>query len=882
MENVSSSYGGHIWNKLTNNQKDNLNFAIARFNISIKMQKQYSSISHYNLAFCILQKYGKAYIKEVKYHLEEARENLSCYRNEIVFTLQQIQNSYHSKQSGEDSEESPTNFLNYIQNRMQVIDFWDNKMVEAKQKIEEFLKEDTDIVAKGHEINTILPQGFAEDLPKDHMIYNMLYEYWQMGLLLVYTVEKKPQFSWKAFSVVLVGVVCVVAGAACSMAGFVNVGTGLIAEGISDIFEGAMGLWSGEFSFKDWSKAKALSFGISLAAGAIGKWAKTGKFWKSVKQTGVEKVWQPMKEVFQGTKQSFKIVAKNVVKEEGKRVLTVALKNQCGNMGKFIGQEFLKTGVDKVLDYGKDTILNSLEESHQKSLESDCVKHVQNLLTPSHTIIHYIQMQSTVDSGIEKVKDYALKVMEDYRNNLKMMSKISGYAKQFGEKLISEINLEKKQQRKFKNAKLVMKVSSCVKSALDSRVTPIVNDFMKDLDKKMECSNHEKIKELLKCIKDLSKTIGRILSQLISNKVRSQVTSVVANSVTKYANRATATLLDKKFKREETMKNIKMNGDAFQIRHDDNSKKDKKLTKSQSDEVSKHAESILDEEKRGEDLDLKVLANVEKQKIIVYQRGKNGKLEPLKTITSKSSKGAKEPVKMIYMSPSKENPDGHYEAIRKDNQILLGTGSGKNCAFAAYHQATNQKNMSSDEMNKATNDLRKKVSEEITRNPKGYADYISKFNYHSSSGLKGEACMGVGGNKKVKIDNDKTNNEKQTMRPKFCDDVVEAFKIAAFDKKDFNLEDKHHLCHVLSWKQINQLVDHCMSEDKKANKEPHDPKSQTSQLIEKIFKVDTEAVVSTFYHKQGDKRQKNYLYNAHLTLILIPKSTMYRDGGSGG
>ena len=264
-------------------------------------------------------------------------------------------------------------------------------------------------------------------------------------------------------------------------------------------------------------------------------------------------------------------------------------------------------------------VLNSLEESHQKSLESDCVKHVQNLLTPSHTIIHYIQMQSTVDSGIEKVKDYALKVMEDYRNNLKMMSKISGYAKQFGEKLISEINLEKKQQRKFKNAKLVMKVSSCVKSALDSRVTPIANDFMKDLDKKMECSNHEKIKELLKCIKDLSKTIGRILSQLISNKVRSQV---VANSVTKYANRATATLLDKKFKREETMKNIKMNGDAFQIRHDDNSKKDKKLTKSQSDEVSKHAESILDEEKRGEDLDLKVLANVEKQNIVVYQRGK--------------------------------------------------------------------------------------------------------------------------------------------------------------------------------------------------------------------------------------------------------------------
>ena len=30
-----------------------------------------------------------------------------------------------------------------------------------------------------------------------------------------------------------------------------------------------------------------------------------------------------------------------------------------------------------------------------------------------------------------------------------MMSKISGYAKQFGEKLISEINLEKKQQRKM-------------------------------------------------------------------------------------------------------------------------------------------------------------------------------------------------------------------------------------------------------------------------------------------------------------------------------------------------------------------------------------------------------------------------------------------------
>ena len=850
MENVSSSYGGDTCNKLTNNQKDNLNFAIAQFNKSIEMQKQYSSISHYNLAFCILQKDGKANIKEVKYHLEEARENLSCYRNEIVFTLQQIQNSYHSKQSGEDSEESPTNFLNYIQNRVQVVDFWDNKMVEAKQKIEEFLKENTDIVAKGHDIYTILPQGFAEDLPKDHMIYNMLYEYWQMGLLLVYTVEKKPQFSWQAFSVVLIGVVCVVAGAACTMAGFVNVGTGLIAEGVSDIFEGFIGLWSGEFSFKDWSKAKALSFGISLAAGAIGKWYKTGKFWKSGGKACKEKLLQPMKDLFQGTKQCFKTVTNNVVNESGKHVLTKAVKDQCGNVGRIIGQEFLKTGVDKLLEYGKDKILNELEESHQKSLESDCVKHVQNLLTPSHTIIHYIQ---TVDSGVKKVIDYALEVTENYRNNLEMMSKISGYAKQFVEKFVNEVNLGKEQQKQFKNAKQAFEVIHCGISALDSRLTPFANDFMKDLSKKVTCSNYEKdetekIKELSdeefqKCIQVLSKTIGRILSELISNKVKSQVTSVVANKMTTCANKATGKLLDKHFKREKTMNNIKMNADAFQIRHDDNSacgKNDKKLTKSQPDEVKEHAESILDEQKRGGDLDLKVLANVEKQNIIVYQRGKNGELEPLKTITSKSSKGAEEPVKMVYTPPSKKNSDGHYEAIGKDGQILSGTGSGKNCAFAAYHQATNQKNMSSDEMNKATKDLRTKVSDEIKRNPKEYADAISKFNYHIRSGLKGEACMGVGG-----------------FRPKFDPEVVKKFKKGAFGDENFDVKGKHDICHVLSYKDIDQLVDQCKSEDKKKGISPGDPDSKSSELIEIISEIDKEATLSNNYDKHADNLRRN-------------------------
>lgn len=74
--------------------------------------------------------------------------------------------------------------------------------------------------------------------------------------------KTKPVPWYSIFAVFMLGVLQIAAGVCLTLLGAGNVGPGLIAEGVADFVVGITTCVTGEFSWKDYLKNKALSIGV--------------------------------------------------------------------------------------------------------------------------------------------------------------------------------------------------------------------------------------------------------------------------------------------------------------------------------------------------------------------------------------------------------------------------------------------------------------------------------------------------------------------------------------------------------------------------------------------------------------------------------------------
>ena len=95
------------------------------------------------------------------------------------------------------------------------------------------------------------------------------------GHMMIFSVEKKWTWSWKAFFVTALGALQVAGGfllATFSAGTLSKFGLDLIIEGFSDLVEGIKGIIEGGINLINWLISKAISIGISfLSFGSTSK-----------------------------------------------------------------------------------------------------------------------------------------------------------------------------------------------------------------------------------------------------------------------------------------------------------------------------------------------------------------------------------------------------------------------------------------------------------------------------------------------------------------------------------------------------------------------------------------------------------------------------------
>ena len=341
---------------LIKHDRKNAEKACSYFTESIDLEKRYALIAYYNHAYCTIVAAKKGYKDKAKQDLEAAKACIDPYIFEVTSVLQLI--SVTNQARGTVS--TPTkvkkeagDFISQMQARVQILGFLKEKINEALEKIKQL----------GDDNIEVNPVGTFSLIPEpDHVTNKELALMWNLGLEVVYSVQKKPTFCYGGLICFCLGAAQILAGSlltVCTVGTAASIGMALISEGISDCMTGAMAMATREeFSWKDYAIDKATSLAITLVSAGVASLAKHGA--KSLKiGHKIGKEARRLKAVPKIAKHSFGVAAKAtrtaVVKYVAKEIITEVVL--------YAGNKFFDHLVKKTLE--------SIGDKCKKNLKAD-------------------------------------------------------------------------------------------------------------------------------------------------------------------------------------------------------------------------------------------------------------------------------------------------------------------------------------------------------------------------------------------------------------------------------------------------------------------------------------------------------------------------------
>ena len=263
-------------------EKEKPNPEIARkarkhFEEAIDMEPKRAMIAHYYRAYCLLIEDGEKNKQAALEALANARVALKVVKDEIISSHQLLtasallRTNTDTKDSTSHKEEETYN--HQIQIQCQVLDLLDEKMKIAVNKLKELMYSNDGVATESSEIMSLIPNA-------DTTTQDQLYEFYLLGLEVVYTLKEKPKFCWSVFLVSVLGALQVACGVMLTVFStglLANAGLGLISEGISDFIEGIKGMIRpNKFSLKGWIKSKFISLAVSLVLNGVSTLIKEG------------------------------------------------------------------------------------------------------------------------------------------------------------------------------------------------------------------------------------------------------------------------------------------------------------------------------------------------------------------------------------------------------------------------------------------------------------------------------------------------------------------------------------------------------------------------------------------------------------------------------
>ena len=513
---------------------------------AISVDARWAAIAHYNRAYCTIRHETSGYKDSAKRDLQMTLESLNNYMSELSLTKTFTACSWHAT-------EADGGFNSSMDMREQIFRYFEKNIQESIQKLEEI---DGDVIAEATAVFSLVPN--AQD---DMSVNRELYELWQLGLLNIFTVKKKPRFCFAGLAVFLLGALQVAAGvllAAVSVGTLTSVGLGLIAEGVSDMIEGVQAMITGQFSWKSWGGSKVLGIAASLLGAGIARLAVQGsnvvKIGKALsKLKTLPKMLSravTKKGVSISMKQGLKTAGKAFVKEAGEQVIL-----RCVN-------EVEDKLIDKFMSCVEVEIHNTLKSGVIEACKSDPLSaNVERLAA------YYFKDRKKDDliarddltGTFRQLGDMVAKTFTQDSKKKKILALVSRGAIDGVNKL-----LQKSKKDKISVVLKVVEASYITGSAIIS-INELVTEFVQRVGEEASdfCDRHKVPKydedvakqlDMEKLKQETADVLAERLSQTVTLILRKKVTSHMFHKLKGHVNRAVGGYTRRVLKTDRTVR----------------------------------------------------------------------------------------------------------------------------------------------------------------------------------------------------------------------------------------------------------------------------------------------------------------------------------------
>ncbi|KAJ1212516.1 hypothetical protein NDU88_000171 [Pleurodeles waltl] len=377
-----------------------------------KTDRVYRAVSLYNQAYITINMGQEGYLQKALDLLNDSKKMIDVYVSEVSVTTVSFQMSCLAK--FEPHNRDDPNFTKQMQTRNSLFKSWIDYIDKSIAKLTEFQKKKNNAITKDQAVFSLAND--ESPITSDELI--VLYDY---GLSFVFEVEKKPEFCISALVCFILGALQVLAGIlvcvfTCGTAS--QFGMGLIAEGVSDMISGIEGMIKGSFNWAEWAITKAISIGLSLITAGF-----------SIIKKAAQAVVKVTKGLLSGTK-TFASLADDIIRSGKALVTTIrtsatsaasavskkalsnsiktlasssAVKQNFVQAAKYTGQELVKKGAQKAVEYGMDAALQAVFKQIFENAFKDMIeKSVKGDQALKEAIIRFIVVNGVPENALSE------------------------------------------------------------------------------------------------------------------------------------------------------------------------------------------------------------------------------------------------------------------------------------------------------------------------------------------------------------------------------------------------------------------------------------------------------------------------------------------------
>ncbi|KAF6739997.1 Protein translocase subunit SecA [Oryzias melastigma] len=716
----------------------------------------YSAVAFYNQAYITINLQKSNYLSEAKQFLKKASTGVDVYLSETANTM-----AFCNLSVAKDfvSHHKDCNLQSQMNARMNAFRTWKSHMENALKILEQLERSKGQAIVEESSVYSLTKN-------KDFISTQELMVLDEFGLCIVFDVKKKPEFSFDAFVCFCLGVLQVAAGVlvlTLSQGAASQFGFGLISEGVSDMIHGIKGMIQGSFDWAEWAVSKAISIGVSLVFGGLGRLKNAAGAMRS-----------GAKGLVSGAKHASGFTVKQCFKQATK----------------YTAQELVKQGSINVLSYVADAALTALfKKILKKAFMNKTISlvranvHLNNALTsfvcsavPKTAMDHELSdftIERECEEQIRQSVDVLTRsiipdLMMDCTRITKVLNTLS--------EVCGSVRHHMGNQKKVKNVMVILNTAQYItmfvemlssfptEDVINTKFVPQFLHSMKDLPQNdYDQDEWDHLSDVRRLKDELISLIALSVSDALVEACSRHMTSLVTKSCMTAVNRVAGSAVSNLFGRTDTHSFFDSQQHKYQlnktIQHPSTLQTDKKTCDHYAEEVGNvnRPATALDihvltesDDLQGKGIRVIVVDKHGKKLSEDYYPGKNSSAGDIKLRLKKMPENqhqngefASKVKKKICGEQSLYS--GHFEVLGPHGSVIPVHSENQECLYHAVAQAIRPdcKDLRQEGLN-----LRGKVQATLQQNPSRYTAAVKlQKGYEETSALSSKYAI-VGGGRK--------------------------------------------------------------------------------------------------------------------------------------